>query len=248
MSDKTPVATQLSMFVSETDSEKSVEEPTNFIVDFGSQLKWEQDITLKSRLDVYNSLWIEGTLPTRDDLRDLPEPGNWAINEFWEDFRVEAVITWEDDQNPDEIDCEYLQYADMIEEWEEITEPQEIHELLDRLSLPHFIELAKRMKDWADSDDFYPEESDWFETYASSYDYAFWFFSKGCGADWGKDIGVLSVEGYHPGCNAQIAELELPIEEANRRAIELGIPVRFREEVDQLKQKEEPVRIYEFRS
>ena len=61
MSDKTPVATQLSMFVSETDSEKSVEDPTNFIVDFGSQLKWEHDITLKSRWDVYNSLWIEGT-------------------------------------------------------------------------------------------------------------------------------------------------------------------------------------------
>ena len=239
MSDKTPVATQLSMFVSETDSEKSVEEPTNFIVDFGSQLKWEHDITLKSRWDVYNSLWIEGTLPTRDDLRDLPEPGNWAINEFWWSFR-DGVLT-------EDIDGEYLQYADMIEEWEEITDEEQIHELLDRLSLPHFIKLANRMNDWADSDDFYPEESDWFETYASSYDYAFWFFSKGCGADWGKDIGVLSVEGYHPGCNAQIAELELPIEEANRRAIELGIPVRFREEVDQLKQKEEPVRTYEFR-
>ena len=247
MSDKTPVATQLSMFVSETDSEKSVEEPTNFIVDFGSQLKWEHDITLKSRWDVYNSLWIEGTLPTRDDLRDLPEPGNWAINEFWEDFRVEAVITWEDDQNPDEIDCEYLQYADMIEEWEEITEPQEIHELLDRLSLPHFIKLANWMKNWADSDDFHPHESYWFETVASSYDYAFWFFNEGFGATWGEDIGVLVVDGYSPGHDAQIAELEIPIEEANRRATELGIPVRFREKVDQPKQKEEPVRTYEFR-
>ena len=67
------------------------------------------------------------------------------------------------------------------------------------------------------------------------------FSMKVLGPTWGEDIGVLLVEGYRPGCNAQVAELELPIEEANRQAIELGIPVRFREEVDQPKQKEEPV-------
>jgi hypothetical protein len=244
MSDKTSVSTQLSLLLSETDSKKSVEKPTNFVVR-GSILEWEHDITPESRWDVYNSLWNRGTLPTRDDLRYLPPPANWGMGRFWAAFVEEATChsfyeDYVEDKSCDEDECNCALYKDLLAGGPDLV-PEEPETLLDSLTDQHFADLAQYMKDWADSDDFDGGESDYFEIYASSQDYAFWFFNEGFGADWREDVGVLVVDGYSPGHDAQAAELTVSIEEANRRAIELGIPVRFREKVDQPKQKEEPV-------
>ncbi|HEB51829.1 MAG TPA: hypothetical protein ENI87_01105 [bacterium] len=54
------------------------------------------------------------------------------------------------------------------------------------------------------------------------------FFRDGSGSKWCTELGVDVVEGEHPGSTYYAAELRIPIEEANRRAERLGIPIRFR--------------------
>ena len=42
-----------------------------------------------------------------------------------------------------------------------------------------------------------------------------------------EDLGVVVIEGEHPGSSYFAAELRAPVEEANHRAQSLGLPIRF---------------------
>ena len=42
-----------------------------------------------------------------------------------------------------------------------------------------------------------------------------------------EDLGIVVIEGEHPGSSYYAAELRVPVEEANHRAQSLGLPIRF---------------------
>lgn len=42
-----------------------------------------------------------------------------------------------------------------------------------------------------------------------------------------EDLGIVVIEGEHPGSSYYAAELRVPLEEANNRAQSLGLPIRF---------------------
>ena len=196
------------ILVDKTASTKLGEKSTNFVLGdgrgvTGSILEWEHYIEPhESRWDAYTSLWDRGTLPTRDDLRTLLQ------SEFGPTFY--CFESWFDQHTS----CDIFSYE----------------ESLDCLSDEHFAELAQYMKDWADAEpDYCNDEWMSFEVVDTSQDYALRFFKDGSGSGWKTDLGVVIVEGSHPGSSYCAAELTVPVEEANRRAIELGIPVRFRD-------------------
>ena len=62
---------------------------------------------------------------------------------------------------------------------------------------------------------------------ASGDDYAFRFFHDHFPGDPEALLGVIVVEGDRPGSTYYAAELTVPVAEANRRAEEAGIPIRF---------------------
>jgi len=82
------------------------------------------------------------------------------------------------------------------------------------------------MKQWCEEEPDYGFESDYFVEVVNPRDNAFNFFQyrnqKALAT-----LGVIIVEGDSPG-NYYAAELEIPIEEANRKAIAAKIPIRFK--------------------
>ncbi len=56
--------------------------------------------------------------------------------------------------------------------------------------------------------------------------YAFQYFSAE--EDLADEIGVGLVEGWHPGDSTRVAILTIPIEEANERCRNLGVPIIFK--------------------
>ena len=42
-----------------------------------------------------------------------------------------------------------------------------------------------------------------------------------------EDLGIVVIEGEHPGSSYYAAELRVPVEDANQRAEQMGIPIRF---------------------
>ena len=89
------------------------------------------------------------------------------------------------------------------------------------------------MRQWAGSRDFGPEEWEEFDYPASGQDYAFRFFNMQDFAV-AEALGVKVIEGDRPGSNYYAAELNIPIEEANVRAVGRRIPVRFKRQADQV--------------
>jgi hypothetical protein len=73
------------------------------------------------------------------------------------------------------------------------------------------------------------DEYEWFPSDWSGQGKAFKFFS-GMDAELLDELGVVIVEGDHPGSDYLAAELRAEIADANRAAERLGLPFRFRRE------------------
>lgn len=212
-------------------------DPITFSVRTDGVIELPYDVGPKTRWDAYY-LWSEGELPTRADLKALPARGRYEIYRYWIDFRdlvrkaIESAEQYVEGNDPtggvmdgdDRWFDAYLPYADILgwpasDDWDQLTI------FLDRLTDHHFADLAERMKAWADSDEFGPEEWEEFEVAADGQDFAFRFFYND--PDWYEPIGVKVIEGVRPGSNYYAAELRLDVDEANRRALEADVPVRF---------------------
>jgi hypothetical protein len=97
-----------------------------------------------------------------------------------------------------------------------------------RLPQDLFERLPARLADWLEDEPDWALEEDyfapWFRQHVGALEY---FNDLGFSRGALKELGVRIVEGEHPGSTYYVAELRLPIDEANRRARELGIPVLF---------------------
>lgn len=72
-------------------------------------------------------------------------------------------------------------------------------------------------------------EYDWIDDQASAQGAAYQYFMRE-DHDLLEQLGVVVIEGDHPGSSYFAAELRVPIEEANALAKKAGIPIRFKRE------------------
>lgn len=148
---------------------------------------------------------------TADDLLDAAEmtqPLSWHLNEQYQDF-------WGNLSDEDQ------------EKWPE--EPEEGVEAWVRGLTPEaFAALRQTVLAWLQSEpDYINEEDEYFSVPAGGGDHAFQFFRDHFQGDPEELLGVVVVEGTHPGSTYYAAELGVSVDEANRRAEQFGIPIRF---------------------
>ena len=110
----------------------------------------------------------------------------------------------------------------------DIEDHEDMEALLESLPRPLFAQLRKHLRAWLLEEPDGPEEHEHF---------AMWFRPQegalrhvrdmGLSREVMNDIGLRVVEGEHPGSSYYAAELKRPADEANARAQELGVPLRF---------------------
>jgi hypothetical protein len=93
---------------------------------------------------------------------------------------------------------------------------------------PGLASFKEHIQDWLD-DDINWNESDWFDNYESGQSAALALFSD-LDASIREALGVVIVEGEHPGSSYFAAELRGVLAQANLKAHELGLDFRFRAE------------------
>jgi hypothetical protein len=93
---------------------------------------------------------------------------------------------------------------------------------------PGLASFKEHIQDWLD-DDINWNESDWFDNYESGQSAALALFSD-LDASIREALGVVIVEGEHPGSSYFAAELRGDLAQANLKAHELGLDFRFRAE------------------
>jgi hypothetical protein len=95
---------------------------------------------------------------------------------------------------------------------------------------PGLASFKELIQDWLD-DDINWDESDWFDNNWSGQSASLHFFTK-LDREVRKSLGVVIIEGEHPGSSYYAAELKGDIVQANQAAQELGLDFRFRAEGD----------------
>lgn len=93
---------------------------------------------------------------------------------------------------------------------------------------PGLASFRERIQDWLDEEINW-DESDWFDDGWSGQSASLAFFSD-LAADVRKALGVVIIEGDHPGSSYYAAELRGDIAQANQVAQERGLDFRFRAE------------------
>ncbi len=88
---------------------------------------------------------------------------------------------------------------------------------------PKFIKI---LEDWLDAPVYWGEQ-DWFPEDWNDQGKALRFF-RGVAADVADEVGVVIVEGEHPGSSYYAAELRADVDAANATAARLQLPFRFR--------------------
>jgi hypothetical protein len=189
------------------------ENPAVFYIRSGSTIDTEEYIPPTTRgeaFDVANS-----DLNSRDALLDRAneiQPIMWELQRQYDNFRGKIV----DDDNMD------------IEDWPEEADEEVIEKWFAQMSDEHFSNVCTAMRQWTESEpDWLNEENEYFTIAAGGQEYALDFFENYVGQEILEELEIEIVEGDRPGSSYFAAELHIPIEQANERAIAAGIPVRF---------------------
>jgi hypothetical protein len=127
---------------------------------------------------------------------------------------------------------EYSEFRESLPPVDQQRWPEEPEEGVDAwvrgLDPLAFVNLRQTVHEWlADEPNYVNEEDEHFRIPASGDDYAFNFFHDHFPGDPEALLGVIVVEGDRPGSTYYAAELTVSVADANRRAEEAGIPIRF---------------------
>ena len=146
------------------------------------------------------------------------QPLMWELQRQYREYHQKKLNEFETN---DEIEA-------YKEEW-----PEHADEVLAGnwvLQLPdvEFEELRTQMEAWAKTEPNRLQELDYFRVPADGQEFAMEFFQEGLGFQVSCELGIEIVEGSHPGSSHAAAELIFySVEEANNRAEEEDIPIRF---------------------
>lgn len=183
----------------------------------------------KTRLDVYNL--SESCAESRQALAqelDYCHPLAWHVGELCDDLKEEALQKLEDALDEEEISpAERQRRLDRAAAaWPDREDTEALGAWLAELDDEAFAYVADSVRDWLNDAPNWNWESDYFSDYANGQSAALSFFRQQP-REVLDALGVVIVEGEHPGSSYYAAELEVPIANANERAILQDIPVKF---------------------
>jgi hypothetical protein len=183
--------------------------PITFTVDRSRRIGQRDYDGPRSRADAFDL--GHGEVATPDVLlqtADRIQPLMWHLCNEYYDFR-ESLPAVDQQRWPEEPE-------DGVKAWVRGLDPLA------------FANLRLTVHEWLDAEpDYINEENEYFSSPASGEDYAFRFFQNHFEGDPEELLGVIVVEGDRPGSTYYAAELTVSVAEANRRAEEAGIPIRF---------------------
>ena len=114
--------------------------------------------------------------------------------------------------------------------WPEHADEQLVCKWVLQLPEEGFKELCSQMREWAQSEPDWIMDWEGFQVPSDGIECAFEFFKRGPRLEKGDDPSVILIWGEdQPFSTYYAAELSVSVEEANARAKEAGIPMKFRE-------------------
>jgi hypothetical protein len=197
------------------------EEPTIFIIRSGGTIDLAVDIAPITRGEAFDfgSYELQSAKILAERANEV-QPIMWALQEQYENFRtvqLNELYATEDDERIQAYEEKWPEYAN-----EELT-----CIWVENLSTEEFRDLCTEMEKWSESEPNWLHEADYFDVPASGQDYSLTFFRDYTDPKVLERLGIEIIEGEHPGSTYYAAELTIPVEDANRRAEEAGIPIRF---------------------
>ena len=182
----------------------------------------------ESRAELYDVADSWSTSPSELlDAMDECQPLAWAVHSIYSEVRDEIATrlldaqTWPNEDK--EMQANLQAQLDLLPE-----EPDDgVADWLKRLTNAEFADVvASEIEAWFGEPPDWSHESDYLPEECSAQGAAFAYFSSMAGDEL-ESLGVVLVEGEHPGSTYYAAELTCGIDEANAAAESAGIAVRF---------------------
>lgn len=210
-------------------SNKAKQPVIDFDVNSSGTLSLSNFTELETRAEFYDSVsgsWSQSPASLAEAMDECP-PLAWAVHSIYSGIREEIQFDFDATTGQSGIlekrsNALKARLNAMPEEPEEGAESWLLtltnSEFEDHV-VPEIEEWFNSSPDWNWEDDYLPKDS-------TAPGAALQFFQRMDGEHLDV-IGVVIVEGDHPGSTYYAAELEIDLETANKAAIKAGIPVRF---------------------
>jgi hypothetical protein len=206
--------------------QKIEESPTVFFVRNGCTLDLEDFIPPATRGEGFDfgEYELKNVEALLDRAREV-QPVIWELERQYGKFRRSLI----DDEQASRPESKQGTPTEAEKIWPEDADEEIIEKWVHQMSENEVADLNSAMRTWAASEpDWLNEEGEHFTITSSGQEYALEFFDDYAGEDVLDELGIEIVEGDRPGSSYYAAELYIPIEEANEKAIAAGVPVRFK--------------------
>lgn len=203
--------------------------PVLFFVEDGGTLATTDFDPPKTRRDVYKDIaddWSNSPQHLYSEIHQC-QPLVWKLNSLYDDHRAQIVDSLE--LVTESKGLNKLRISALNKRLDQL--PEDPYEGADDwllgLSNAEFQEkIVPAIQRWLNSEPDWVNETDYFPDASSAQELALQYF-QGMASDVLDALGVIIVEGEHPGGTYYAAELGIGIDEANLRAIKLNISVKF---------------------
>lgn len=219
-----------------TNTPETPESPTpttapviEFEVDPEGTLRMRGYKEAKTRTEFYehvSSHWSESPQALEAAMAECP-PLAWAVQSIYSDFRHELSADIRQLQQTETTNQEHVAriQARLISMPED---PEDgIQSWLISLTSQEFNEFVlPKLGEWFDAAPDWRFEGDYLTHTVTAQGAAMAFFQQ-MAADQREALGVILIDGEHPGSSYHAAELRVEVDQANLEAVNAGIPVRF---------------------
>jgi hypothetical protein len=183
------------------------------------------------RRDVYSlgHLWEKNAASLADEA-DSCIPLFWFISkihreEFYNKSDELHSKLLDESRDPQEITRQLYKFELA---WGSSENPVAVFDWIRSLRSNEFDALVMKIVTWLDDEPNWTSEYEYFSSGADGQSSALSFF-RDLETGYADALGIIIVEGEHPGSSYYAAELKFSAADANRVAAEKGIPIRFRE-------------------
>ncbi len=205
------------------------EAPVEFVAENGCTLVVANYPNPKTRLDLFDL--SESCIASPRDLAwelDSCPPLAWHVGRLSEEMKEEALYALQE-----KLDEQELPKADACKQmaaeernWPDADDPDALADWVGRIDETSFADVAASVRAWLNDEPDWRWEADYFSDYAHGQSAALAFFQQQP-PELLDALGIEIVEGECPGSTYYAAEIGIGIEEANRVAKEMAMPVRF---------------------